>query len=760
MPAVPAIDTAARRCAAVLTAVLLLPPLAGCTSDGGEDPKGRSGAARDVPSAARERVAEGGTLRWAVDEPPTTLNVFQPDANKATSRIAAATLPQLFTLDSRARPQRNEAYLRSAEITQREPRQTVVYTLAEKARWSDGRAIGVADFKAQWKALNGRNSAFWAARNAGYERIRKVEKGPEPRQVKVTFGKPYAEWQSLFTPLYPKSVMERPEAFNEGARTGLPVSGGPFQARKTGGAESKDKTATLVRNPEWWGPRAKLDRILLRAVPQGERQEALAAGELDLAEVDTAVAKRIAAARSGGAHKGDADSGRTGSPEAAGEGRESVDGAPAGGPVDTVYRPRAGMVAVPDADGATEDDKNGDAAEPRRHLREYAVRRALDPAYTQLALNGANGPLADHRVRRAVARTIDREALAREALGRAGLPAQPLGSHLRMRDQHGYHDNSDALGGRDVESAQALLADAGWKGATVTGPDRNKDEDTEADAKTDDRAPRGDRGGDGDRDSLAAPVTKAEAARIQSGPLSLAPDAAAQRAGLLAQLAREADRAARDSDSEKRERRAREAKKDAGNARARADEMRLLTDGRASAVRVRKGQPLSLRFVLPAGPGSESIQRSGQRIARTLNTVGIRTEIEKIKDESYFRDHIASGDYDLALYTWPASAYPATDAEPIFAKPTPAQDGTLTVEQNYTRVGTDRIDQLFEEAAAELDDGERQDLLHSADARIWAAAGSVPLYQRPQLVAARTKIVNAGAFGFETPRYQDIGYRK
>ena len=51
-------------------------------------------------------------------------------------------------------------------------------------------------------------------------------------------------------------------------------------------------------------------------------------------------------------------------------------------------------------------------------------------------------------------------------------------------------------------------------------------------------------------------------------------------------------------------------------------------------------------------------------------------------------------------------------------------------------------------------------MLGRIDARVWAAAGSVPLYQRPELVAVKKKIVNAGAFGFETPRYQDIGYRK
>lgn len=109
--------------------------------------------------------------------------------------------------------------------------------------------------------------------------------------------------------------------------------------------------------------------------------------------------------------------------------------------------------------------------------------------------------------------------------------------------------------------------------------------------------------------------------------------------------------------------------------------------------------------MLPSGPGSDSLRAVADRISQMLQKIGIRTETSKVADASYFKDHIASGQYDLALYSWPASAFPATDARPIYAKPVPAADGSLTVEQNYTRVGTDHIDQLFDQAIGELDEG-------------------------------------------------------
>lgn len=80
------------------------------------------------------------------------------------------------------------------------------------------------------------------------------------------------------------------------------------------------------------------------------------------------------------------------------------------------------------------------------------------------------------------------------------------------------------------------------------------------------------------------------------------------------------------------------------------------------------------------------------------------------------------------------------------------------MEQNYTRVGTDQVDQLFDQAVTTLDESESRSLIRKADSRIWAAAGSIPLYQRPQLTAAKKNLVNAGAFGFQTPVYEDMGF--
>ncbi|MEX0169257.1 ABC transporter family substrate-binding protein [Streptomyces sp. LMG1-1-1.1] len=769
-----------RTVATLTSAVLAVTVLAGCSSDDEADES--RAAAQDNAPAARDKVADGGTVRWAIDALPTTLNSFQADADGATSRIAAAVLPSLYTLDERGRPQRNADYLESAQVVETEPKQVVLYKLNQQAVWSDGREIGAPDFVAQWRALSGRDTAYWTARNSGYERIEKIERGKNDLEVRVTFAKPYADWQSLFTPLYPKQVMGSPNSFNDGARTTLKATAGPFLLKSI---DLKGGGVTLTRNPRWWGQAAKLDSIVLAAVPRSERAAALAAGKLDLAEIDRSTAERISLALR------DARAGRNGAQAALAHGPGS--GTTPSKALKSWALAHGSDVEKADAVQAARANNQQAIAQyaaAQDALAGYVVRKSLEPAYTQLSLNGESGPLADERVRRAVARAINRQELAESVLKPLGLPARPPGSHLALAGQAAYADSSDALGDQDTKEARALLADAGW----VPGGAARKPAGTKAGSEAEEKA-KAEKSGGGSTDSkkkaadtasdaqkkaadtasdeglyivgddkpgdrrAPAPVIGAGGPENGTGILAPAPAAAVQSAALLAR----AEALDTGTGSGARAGGAHSvAKPDQGMAGAYAPR------GTAAPVTVpesaqalgKDGKALSLRFVLPSGPGSESLRAVGDRIVRMLDAVGIRTEVTKVSDDSFFKDHVASGDYDLALYSWPASAFPATDARPIFAKPEPASDGSLLVEQNYSRVGTDRIDQLFDQAAGTLDEEEARDLVRQADARIWAAAGSIPLYQRPQLVAAKADLVNAGAWGLAGPRFQDIGYKK
>ncbi|WP_018571210.1 ABC transporter family substrate-binding protein [Streptomyces sp. PsTaAH-124] len=701
---------AVMRSVAFLTAgALAVPLLAGCGSD---DEGSRPLAGQDIAPAARAQVTDGGTLRWAVDTMPETLNTFQADADASTTRIAQAVLPAMFRLDASGRPQRDADYLDSARVVETEPRQVVVYRLNQQAVWSDGREIGAADFAAQWRALSGKDSAYWTARNAGYDRIEKVERGANDLEVRVTFARPYADWQSLFSPLYPKDVTGTANDFNDGARKKLKVSAGPFTVQKIDTAE---KEVVLARSPRWWGHPAKLNEIVLHQVARDKRAAALADGTVDVADIDPADADRITLADGA-------------------QGSSPFQG-PAGGR--TAAKALRSWALVHGSDEKAAGRERRALAEGRGALTTYLrqqdalrgvkVRKSLEPAFTQLALNGAGGPLADERVRHAVAHALDRKELAEIVLKPLGLPATPVGSHLALSGQAAYADSSDALGGQDTAQAKALLADAGWVAGTGKEQDKQKKGEKAAGAQ-------GHKEADGDGEGTYIVGVNDDIEHNGDGKGRPRDEESAENGTRTRQLAQD------------------------GAPGAYAPRGTAAPAGTVAGPLAKDGKPLTLRFVLPSGPGSETLRKVADRITAMLEKVGIATDVTKVPDESYFRDHIAAGQYDLALYSWPASAYPATDARPVYAKPVPAADGSLNVQQNYTRVGTDQVDQLFDQALATLDEGRERDLVRKADARIWASAGSIPLYQRPQLVAVRDTLANVGAFGFQTPVYEDMGY--
>ena len=276
--------------AALLAAVLALGPSA-CSRGGGDKEAtatttgtGHATAnGTDINPVSRAELPDGGTLRWPLVAPPPNFNTGQLDGTSAdTANVVGALLPSMFAFDSEARPTVDKDYLDSAELTAKEPRQVVTYRINRRAAWDDGTPITEADFEAQWKALSGSNPAYRIASSSGYEQIESVARGADDREVVVTFRRPYADWKALFSPLYPASTNNDPAVFNDGWKTRPLTTAGPFRF------ESLDQTAqtiSLVRNPKWWGNRAKLDRIVFRVIDPSGQVDALLNGEIDVLDV-------------------------------------------------------------------------------------------------------------------------------------------------------------------------------------------------------------------------------------------------------------------------------------------------------------------------------------------------------------------------------------------------------------------------------------------------------------------------------------------
>jgi peptide/nickel transport system substrate-binding protein len=236
-------------------------------------------AAYDVAPVPRDHVRDGGTLRLATTEFRTQWNYWHlGGADLDTARILGAMMPWLFRGDQNGRVTNDPAYLVRAEITRTRPKQVITYDLNPRARWSDGTPLGYRDFQALWRACRGRDPAYQITASTGYERIESVRRGTNDRQVVVTFARPFGEWRSLFSPLYPAKAIGGPAAWDRAWQGRVPVTAGPFRLERI------DRTAgtlSMVRDPRWWGDRARLDRVIFRYLARDAMPGAFASGEID-----------------------------------------------------------------------------------------------------------------------------------------------------------------------------------------------------------------------------------------------------------------------------------------------------------------------------------------------------------------------------------------------------------------------------------------------------------------------------------------------
>jgi peptide/nickel transport system substrate-binding protein len=167
--------------------------------------------------------------------------------------------------------------------------------------------------------------------------------------------------------------------------------------------------------------------------------------------------------------------------------------------------------------------------------------------------------------------------------------------------------------------------------------------------------------------------------------------------------------------------------------------------------RVRNGAPLALELVISAGIAESRTE--AELIKSMLEQVGVAVTIRAAPAGEFFSKNIIPGRFDLAVFTWGGRPYPISINESIFANPKPDD-----IQQNYARVGSPQIDELFRKATAELDPDRAAEIAHQIDGELWRVLPSIPLYQRPDLWAVRTGLVNFGAFGYASKVYEDIGW--
>jgi peptide/nickel transport system substrate-binding protein len=176
------------------------------------------------------------------------------------------------------------------------------------------------------------------------------------------------------------------------------------------------------------------------------------------------------------------------------------------------------------------------------------------------------------------------------------------------------------------------------------------------------------------------------------------------------------------------------------------------------SVREKDGKPLAVRFVVPNGVASSN--QIAELVRAMLDGIGVRVDVLSVPTQEFFKQYILPGNFELTVFSFLGKPFPISSNKPSYVSPKPGKDGGLDFQQNFARIGTPRIDALFDQALSEFDEQKAIDLANQIDAAIWDEVHSLTLYQRPDIAATPSKLANFGAFGFASVVYEDIGFTR
>lgn len=169
-------------------------------------------------------------------------------------------------------------------------------------------------------------------------------------------------------------------------------------------------------------------------------------------------------------------------------------------------------------------------------------------------------------------------------------------------------------------------------------------------------------------------------------------------------------------------------------------------------VRKKDGKELVIRDVIPTQVATSA--QEAKQVQQQLAEIGVKVEIVTVPSDDFFEKHVNVGDFDITHFSWIGTPYPVSSKGSIYG----LTEGET--KQNFGRIGNERINELFAQARAELDEDKKIELANEIDKEIWKTGHSLLLYQRPNIIAVKENVANFGAFGFADTDYTKIGFIK
>ena len=148
------------------------------------------------------------------------------------------------------------------------------------------------------------------------------------------------------------------------------------------------------------------------------------------------------------------------------------------------------------------------------------------------------------------------------------------------------------------------------------------------------------------------------------------------------------------------------------------------------------GQDLTIRFAMLSNtPASEN---EYQMVSAQLKQIGINVTQQVVNTQTDWPGVLTSYNFDIIAFAWMGTAWPLRDIGQIY--------GTGS-DSNFAQLTIPTVDTLIPQIATETDPAKRLTLAQQADQAIWEAVHTLPLYERPSLIATPSNLANFGSWG-------------
>lgn len=163
-------------------------------------------------------------------------------------------------------------------------------------------------------------------------------------------------------------------------------------------------------------------------------------------------------------------------------------------------------------------------------------------------------------------------------------------------------------------------------------------------------------------------------------------------------------------------------------------------------IREKDSQKLVLSFTqLATVKASENEALQAQSM---LKEIGIQLNIVTVPI-SRFGPTLTGHEFEIIAFSWIGTPYPFSGIKQLY--------GTGS-ESNFAQLSMPEVDELATQIATETDPEKRIALANQTDKIIWENVHTLPLYQRPELIAVRRDLANYGAFGLSSTLWENVGF--